>query len=106
MAVVSTVQQVGISISLGLGKPLIGVPFFHDQRYNGSALQKIGASTACLMTKDFQPSEAKAGIEKALTSAKVRGTLRDLSSQIRALNGLERVVTEAERIIAKSERVE
>ena len=105
-AFVSHCGATSVNESITFGKPLIGVPFFHDQRYNGSALQKIGASTACLMTKDFQPSEAKAGIEKALTSSKVRETLRDLSSQIRALNGLERVVTEAERIIAKSERVQ
>ena len=51
------------------------------------------------MKETFEPKEARAAIAEALTSARVRETLSDLSDQIKACRGLERIVREAESLI-------
>lgn len=79
--------------------PIIALPFFHDQRFLGRKAADIGAATACLMKDTFEPKEGRAAIAEALTSARVRETLSDLSDQIKACRGLERIVQLAERLI-------
>jgi len=66
---------------------------------------EMGAATACLMKDDFEPAEAKAAIEEALTSAKVKDNLRGLSEEIKACRGLQKVCDEAERLIAEAKNI-
>jgi len=82
--------------------PMIALPFFHDQRFNGKKLVEIGAATACLMKDTFDPAEARAAIAEALTSPRVRKTMKQLSDQIKACCGLEKVTKEAEKLIQES----
>lgn len=85
--------------------PIIALPFFHDQRFLGQKAVEIGAATACLMKDSFEPKEARAAIAEALTSNRVRETLSDLSDQIKACRGLERIVREAERLIEEAREI-
>uniref|UniRef100_A0A7S3E2R5 Glycosyltransferase n=1 Tax=Chloropicon laureae TaxID=464258 RepID=A0A7S3E2R5_9CHLO len=94
-----------VNEAIGNGKPIIALPFFHDQRFNGMKVVEMGAATACLMKDDFEPAEAKAAIEEALTSAKVKDNLRGLSEEIKACRGLQKVCDEAERLIAEAKNI-
>jgi len=85
--------------------PIIAIPFFHDQRFNGPALVACGAATASLLKFSFTAEEVITAVEKALTCREVEARMKELSAELRAHDGLREVVLAAEGAIMEAQKI-
>lgn len=83
------------------GTPVIGLPFFHDQLFNGPALVHCGGAVANLTKSSFTQDEVRSAISEALSDP-VQARLKEMSEKLRSQNALFEVVAEAERAIASA----
>ena len=84
------------------GVPVVALPFFHDQRYNGPALVACGGAVTSLLKTSFTQEEVRSAIREAF-SASVQERLKEISQDLKTHNGLFEVVLEAERAITLAE---
>ncbi|CAM9189913.1 unnamed protein product, partial [Ectocarpus fasciculatus] len=96
--------------SLFHGVPIVALPFFDDQRYNGRRLLELGLASACLSKENGKISQME--VEKAVMDAienvnGIRETVSHASEELR-LNpgrGLDRLLAAAKLMIYAGERV-
>jgi len=85
--------------------PIIAMPFFHDQRFNGPALVACGAATASLLKFSFTAEELVTAVEKAVTCREVATQMNELSAELRAHDGLREVVRTAEGAMMEAQKI-
>lgn len=82
--------------------PVLAVPFFDDQRYNGPRLVQLGLASASLSKEHMTEEQVEAAVREALHSAAFRENMRAASEEARGADGLGRLTAEAEKLIRYS----
>jgi hypothetical protein len=80
------------------GKPIVAMPFFDDQRYNGPRLVELGLASACLLRETLTQDTVGAAVRDALDNETIASNLLLASAQAIAADGLGRLVKEAVRL--------
>lgn len=84
------------------GVPVVAVPFFDDQRYNGPRLVQLGLAAASLSKEHMTEAQAVAAVSEALCSVRLREKMRAASEEARGADGLGALTAEAEKLIRYS----
>lgn len=79
--------------------PVVGLPFFDDQRYNAPKLVELGLSPTVLLKGCLDEEEIIKAVSAAIHDPKYKENMRIASERVRANNGLQRVVDEAMSLI-------
>ena len=82
------------------GVPIIAIPFFDDQRYNGPRLVELGLASASLSKENMTEVEVEIALQDAMTNEAIRENMRKASAEAKSVDGLRRLVIEAEKLIS------